>query len=251
MSDPFQTTAPQQSPADQATAQAIDAVITKAPAAQTEAAFNRATIEHRRSAPADDGSQPSDTWRDGSDAQPLPQMPAAPTVAQAEVTAAITKLNERSGGHSDLVARWGPNFTENFAYARSAFADIAANRPDMIEKFQASGLGDDPSVIEHLAQFGRQNAGRLGDFTIARSHNNNGPAPTPSPNYTPVSSVRSGPSGHSDNNGSAETRGELNRLLEANPPGSMGYKANASRIQQLYGMLNGTGAIIGRGGRTS
>jgi hypothetical protein len=241
----------QQTAADTATEAAIDAVVTNAPPAQTEHLMTRAEIAHRRSAPPEDGTTPGHGgWRDGNEAASLSPMPAAPTVAPSEATAAMQTLNERSGGHSDLVARWGNDFAPNFAYAKAAFKDIAANRPDLIEKFQKSGLGDDPSVIEHLAQFGRQQAGRLGDFTIARNHSNNGPAPMPT-SYTPISSTRAGPSGNSNNNGSLETQGELNRLLASNPPGSQGYKTNAPRIQQLYRTLAGSGSIIGTGGRTS
>jgi hypothetical protein len=69
----------------------------------------------------------------------------------------------------------------------------------------------------------------------------------PKSTYTPISSTRAGPSGN--NNGSLETQGELNRLLAANPPGSMGYKTNANRIQQLYRTLAGSGSIVGSGGR--
>jgi hypothetical protein len=236
----------QQTPADAATGAAIEAHITNAPPAQTEAAFNRASVEHRRSAPPDDGTLPGrGGWRDN---EPTSPMPPAPTIATSEVDSARATLNERSEGHSDLVARWGDNFAENLAYSKSAYADIVANRPDLIQKFEKAGLGDDPSVIEHLAQFGRQNAGRLGDFTIARNHNN-GPAPMTESTYTPISSTRAGPSGNSNNNGSLETQGELNRLLAANPPGSMGYKTNANRIQQLYRTLAGSGAIVGSQGR--
>jgi hypothetical protein len=254
MSD-FQVTAPavQQSPADKATESAIESVVTNAPAAQTEQLFNRASIAHRRSAPPEEGLTPGHGgWRDGTEPTDLSPMPAAPTIAPTEVTAAMQTLNERSGGHSDLVARWGTDFAPNFAYAKAAFKDIAANRPDLIAKFQASGLGDDPSVIEHLAQFGRQQAGRLGDFTIARNHNNNGPAPMPTfipSSPSSPSPARAGPSGNSNNNGSAETRHTLNEMLRANPPGSQGYKDNSQRIQQLYRTLAGSGAPVGVGGR--
>jgi hypothetical protein len=254
MSEDFQTTAPavQQTAADHATEQAIVAHISGASPEKAEAAFNRASIAHRRSAPAEqDGTPGHGGWRDGNEPTSLSPMPPGPTIAPSEATAAMQTLNERSGGHSDLVARWGDDFAPNFAYAKAAFKDIAANRPDLIEKFQKSGLGDDPSVIEHLAQFGRQQAGRLGDFTIARNHNNNGPAPMPTFIPSSPSSTRSGASGNSNNNGSLETQGELNRLLASNPPGSQGYKTNAPRIQQLYRTLAGSGSIVGTGGRTS
>jgi hypothetical protein len=231
----------QQSPADTATTAAMDAQVSGDTAKATPP-FDHAAVLHRRAEAAQ--ATGDDSWRDGSDAAPLSPMPDAPTIAPNEVTSAIERLHER--GHSDLVERWGDDFAPNFAYAKAAFKDIAANRPDLISKFEASGLGDDPSVIEHLAQFGRQNAGRLGDFTIARNHNNNGPEKMP----TFIPSSPSSPSSNSgNNNGALETKGELNRLLAANPPGSQGYKTNAARISQLFGMLAGTGSVIGKGGR--
>jgi hypothetical protein len=241
-----QTPSAPPAPADVATNAAMEAQITGASPEKAAPLFDKAAVLHRRAEAAQ--ATGDDTWRDGTDAAPLSPMPDAPTIAPTEVSSAIERLNERSGGHSDLVARWGDDFAPNFAYAKSAFADIAANRPDLIAKFERSGLGDDPSVIEHLAQFGRQNAGRLGDFTIARNHNNNGPAPMPT--FTPSSpSSNSANSNSTNNNGALETKGELNRLLAANPPGSQGYKTNAARIQQLYGMLSGTGSVVGKGGR--
>ena len=175
-------------------------------------------------------------------------MPDAPAIEPTEVTAAIATLNERSEGHSDLVARWGSSFGEQLAYAKSAFRDIATNRPDMIQKFEAAGLGDDVSVIEHLAQFGRQQAGRLGDFTIAR---NSQPS-------EPAAFNRAGPptargTSFGANRGSEETQNELNELYAANPPGSPSYKNVhvQSRIQQLTRILAGSGSAIGTNGRTS
>jgi hypothetical protein len=236
----------QQTAADTASEASIEAVVTKASPAQIEAAFNRASIAYRRSAPPEEGLTPGHGgWRDGSEPTELSPMPAAPVIATSEVDNARATLNERSGGHSDLVARWGDDFAPNFAYAKAAFKDIAANRPDLIAKFEKSGLGDDASVIEHLAQFGRQQAGRLGDFTIARNHNSEVPMtmptfipPTATSQPTDRTSLRAlagiarPPSNGSNNNGSLETRGELNRMLAANPPGSPGYKTNSKRITE-------------------
>jgi hypothetical protein len=143
--------------ADAATGAAIDAHRT-GNVEKAAPLFNRATVEHQRAAatePTDQGQ----AWRDGS--APLAPMPEAPHIATSEVDSAIAKLNERSDGHSDLVARWGSDFAPNLAYAKAAFAEISTNRPDLIAKFEAAGLGDDPSVIDHLATFGRQQAGWL------------------------------------------------------------------------------------------
>ena len=177
----------QQTAADSATEAAIESVVTNAPPAQTEAAFNRASVEHRRSAPREDGKPTEPSWRD--DSAPLAPMPDAPPIATSEVDAAVVKLNERGGDHAALVASWGPDIGKNLAWAKSAFADIVTNRPDLIQKFEAAGLGDDPSVLQHLASYGRLNAGLMGDFTIARR--NNEPMPINRTGTTPV-----GPAGN-------------------------------------------------------
>jgi hypothetical protein len=235
--------------ADQATSTAIDLAITNAPIEKQEAAFNRASIEHRRSAPPEqEGTPGHGGWRDGSDPASLSPMPAAPTIAASAVDSARATLNERSDGHSDLVARWGNDFAENLAYSRAGFAEIVATRPDLIEKFERAGLGDDPSVIEHLAQFGRQKAGMMGDNTIARSHAANN-MPTPFTAKTLPAAFAAGPSGK--NRGSEETRTELARLMRSYPPGSQGYKDPdvQSRIQQLHRTIAGSGSPVGVGNR--
>jgi hypothetical protein len=243
--DTFQTTAPavQQTPQDQATAAAIEAHITHKPPADQAQAFDRASVAHRRSAPPDqDGIGIGRS--SGNEPTSLSTMPDAPAIESTEVSAAIATLNERSEGHSDLVARWGADFSANLAYSKAAFKSIAADRPDLIQKFEAAGLGDDPSVLEHLAQFGRQQAGMTGDFTIARNSERN--TPPPFINRTPA-----GPSG--SNRGSEETRSELARLMNENPPGSERYRRPhiQNRIQQLHRMIAGSGNVIGQGGRTS
>jgi hypothetical protein len=228
--------------ADAATGAAVDAHRT-GNVEKAAPLFNRATVEHQRAAatePTDQGQ----AWRDGS--APLAPMPEAPHIATSKVDSAIAKLNERSDGHSDLVARWGSDFAPNLAYAKAAFAEISTNRPDLIAKFEAAGLGDDPSVIDHLATFGRQQAGMAGDFTIARNHSNE-PAFT---NRAEPASTRAGPSGN--NRGSEETQTELRRLINENPPGSQRYAGPQiqNRIQQLHRMIAGSGSVIGRGGRS-
>jgi hypothetical protein len=237
-----------QTAADLATGAAIDAHISGAPPAQAEQAFNRASIEHKRSAPPEqEGTPGHGGWRDGNPAA-LSPMPAAPAIATSDVDNARATLNERSEGHSDLVARWGNDFGENLAYAKAGFAEIVATRPDLIEKFEKAGLGDDPSVIEHLAQFGRQNAGKHGDFTIARSHAANN-EPTPFTAKTLPAAFAAGPSGK--NRGSEETRSELARMMRENPPGSLRYKDPdvQARIQSLHRTLAGSGSPVGVGNR--
>jgi hypothetical protein len=239
MSEDFQTTAPavQQTAADTATEQAIDAHIS-GDTQKATVAFDRASVEHRRSAPPEDGSTPGHGWRDGH--EPLAPMPAAPAIAIGEVDAAINKLNERGGDHAALVENWGSDIGANLAYAKSAFADIAATRPDLIQKFERSGLGDDPAVLSFLAQHGRLNAGLMGDHTIARRNNDM--------TTNPIN--RAGPTG-TNRGGSA--REQLDELMAANPPGSDKYKSPAiqRKVESLSRQISGGGSIIGSGGRTS
>jgi hypothetical protein len=122
------------------------------------------------------------------------------------------------------------------AYAKSAFKDIAATRPDLIDKFDQSGLGSDPSVLEFLAQHGRLQAGMMGDSTVSQRYS--------SPSAVPQRPLPRGQS-------AAQT--ELNEIYKKNPPGTEGYKAKAvqARVQQLQESIHGTGNIIGQGGRTA
>src|SRR5712672_356028 len=246
----FQTTAPaiQQTPADAATEAAIDAHLS-GNAEKAAPLFNRATIEHRRSAPSEDGATPDpDQWREG--AEPLTPMPDAPHVPDAEVTAAINKLNSRGDSQAALVQEWGADFAQNFSFAREAYREAVTAHPDLVAKFDANGLGDHAGVLAFLSKQGRLTAGLMG--TLPR---NNNPTSMPMPTFIPSASpspARAGPSGRSNQNGNLETRGELNRLLEANPPGSPGYKSYevSQRISQLYAILTpGSGNVVGQGGR--
>ena len=143
----------QQTAADNATEAAIEAHLTRSSEAAVPA-FNHAAVAHRRAAAAaETGTDPG--RRDGNDAQPLSPMPDAPMVPAGEVDSAIAKLNEYGDEHADLVTRWGNDFGANLSYAKEAFWEISTSRPDLIAKFEASGLGDDPAVLEHLASCGR------------------------------------------------------------------------------------------------
>jgi hypothetical protein len=230
----------QQTAADIATEAAIEAVVTNAPPEKAEQLFNRASVEHRRSAPREDGTPTDQSWRDGHEA--LAPMPAVPHIATSEVDAAIGKLNSRGDEHSSLVNEWGSDFGANLAYARSAFKEVADKNPGLIAQFEKSGLGDSPAVLQFLARHGRLTAGLMNDHSIARNNepmsiNRNGPTATP------------GSSGN--NRGSEETRTELARLMNENPPGSQRYKDPhvQARIQQLHRTIAGSGAPVGIGGR--
>jgi hypothetical protein len=244
MSEDFQTTAPAvQTPADQATEQAIESHISGAPPEKTEAAFNRASIAHRRSAPAEqEGTPGHGGWRDGNDPTSLGPMPAVPHIATSEVDVAIGKLNSRGDEHSSLVSEWGSDFGANLAYAKSAFKEVAEKNPGLIAQFEKSGLGDSPAVLQFLARHGRLTAGLMNDHSIAR-------------NNEPMSINRTGPTATQapigNNRGSEETRSELARMMREAPPGSALYKdpQTQARIQQLHRTIAGSGNPVGIGGR--
>jgi hypothetical protein len=162
-----------------------------------------------------------------------------PVYAQAEtsvVTRAATKLSELGAEGQALVQEWGghtsPDFQENLAYAKSAFADLAKNRPDLIAKVDASGLGNDPAILKILAEHGRMQAHTLGDFTVQKHRYAETQRPMPQ-------------------SGSAAQR-ELDKIYKETPPGTEGYKAKAvqDRVWQLSEIVGGDGDIVGRGGRT-
>jgi hypothetical protein len=229
----------QQTAADTATEAAINAVVTNAPPEKAEQLFNRASVEHRRSAPREDGTPTDQSWRDGHEA--LAAMPAATHIATSEADVAIGKLNSRGEEHSALVNEWGSDFGANLAYAKSAFKEVADKNPGLIAQFEKSGLGDSPAVLQFLARHGRLTAGLMNDHTIAR-------------NNEPMSINRTGPTAQGpigNNRGSEETRSELARMMREAPPGSALYKDPhiQARIQQLHRTIAGSGSPVGIGGR--
>jgi hypothetical protein len=162
-----------------------------------------------------------------------------PDPAQAEgamITRAASKLSELGTEGQALVAEWGghtsPDFKENLSYAREAFKDIVANRPDLIAKVDASGLGNDPAVLKFLAEHGRARAHTLGDYTVSSRRTSYDEPSRPSSN-------------------SAAQR-ELNRIFEETPPGTAGYAKPSvqRRITQLQEMIHGDGPAVGLAGRT-
>jgi hypothetical protein len=148
--------------------------------------------------------------------------PAAAEAAM--ISHAATVLTELGSEGQALLNDWGgansPAFKENFAYAKSAFADIAKNRPHLIAKVDASGLGNDPAVLQILSELGRQKANTYGDTTVSSRFQSNG-APLPS--------------------GNSAAQRELNRIFEETPPGSPGYAKPAvqQRIWQLQELIHG------------
>lgn len=159
------------------------------------------------------------------------------TAETAMISTAASKLSELGPEGASLVQEWGghtsPDFKENLAYAKAAFEDVAKNRPELIAKVDASGLGNDPAVLKILSELGRQKAHTYGDKTVSSRRFNDEPN-------------RPLPSG-----GSAAQR-ELDSIFKKTPPGSDGYRDRAvqTRVQQLQEMIHGTGPAVGMGGRT-
>ncbi|MGY4333055.1 hypothetical protein ACVWWG_007472 [Bradyrhizobium sp. LB7.2] len=204
-------------------------------------ALNQPISDDPKAAPAGD-VQP---WLKNHLAADALQENARPNVAAEQATAetamisnAASKLSELGPEGASLVQEWGghtsPDFKENLAYAKAAFEDVAKNRPDLIAKVDASGLGNDPAVLKILSELGRQRAHTYGDKTVSSRRFNDEPS-------------RPLPSG-----GSAAQR-ELNKIFEETPPGSPGYAKRAvqDRIWQLQEMIHGTEPAIGQGGRTA
>jgi hypothetical protein len=165
------------------------------------------------------------------DAQP------APKTETALVQRAATTLSQLGPEGEALVQEWGghtsPDFHENLSYAKAAFADIAKNRPDLIAKVDASGLGNDPAILKILAEHGRMQANTLGDFTVERNRNPSFDAPLP--------------------RGQSAAQDRLNQLYKDNPPGTEKYKQPhvQKEIARLMSSLHGDGDIVGTGGRTA
>jgi hypothetical protein len=165
-------------------------------------------------------------------------MPDAPKSEPAIVERAATTLSELGPEGQALVQEWGGHtshdFQENLAYAREAFRDIVANRPDLIAKVDASGLGNDPAVLRLLAQHGRMQANMTGDFTVAR----NGSSPAEAPVFR-------------GNGSKASLQAEKAQILKDSPPGSAKYREPAvqKRIMEINERLY-PGDIVGQGGRT-
>jgi hypothetical protein len=110
------------------------------------------------------------------------------------------------------VAKWGgassTSFKENLAYAKVGLAIYAT--PELVAKVDASGLGNDPTILEILRELGRQRAHTFGDNTVSnvsiRSSFDEASRPLPS-------------------GGSAAQR--ENCIFEETPPGTSGYDRTA------------------------
>jgi hypothetical protein len=174
----------------------------------------------------------------GPDPLALAPMATAPKAEVGEVDRAVAILTEHGGEHAALVQEWkdtGANIGEELAYAKAAFRDIVANRPDLIAKVDASGLGNDPAVLKLLARHGRLNAGMMGDFSVARNYEASSEQARPIPR------------------GQSAAQAELNKIYKETPPGSAGYRTNAvqNRVRQLNEMIHGDGPAVGQGGRNA
>jgi hypothetical protein len=148
--------------------------------------------------------------------------PAQPNV----VDSALSKLTSNGGEHSALVQSWGSDAKENLAYAFEAYKDIVANKPELIDRVDASGLGNDAILLQHLAEHGRLKANLMGDNTVS-SRRSAYDEPRPSSN-------------------SAAQR-ELNKIYEDTPPGTPGYAKPSvqARVRQLNEAIYGTEPAVG------
>jgi hypothetical protein len=186
-------------------------------------------------APIESGDAAAPFWAHA----PIKPMAEAPRAEPTMVDSAIAKLNDIGGEHAALVQKWqttGANVAEEIGYAKQAFEYVVKERPDLIAKFDQSGLGDDPSVLEFLAQHGRLRAGFMGDFTVAQNNSRSTGEPQ-----------RAMPRGQS------AAQAELNRIFEETPPGTAGYAKPSvqRRISQLQEMIHGDGPAVGFAGRTA
>lgn len=174
-----------------------------------------------------------DTLRDNARPNAAAEQATSET---AMISNAASKLSELGPEGASLVQEWGghtsPDFKENLAYAKAAFEDVAKNRPDLIAKVDASGLGNDPAVLKILSELGRQKAHTYGDNTVSSRRFNDEPS-------------RALPSGNS------AAQRELNQIFKKTPPGSEGYRERAvqDRVRQLNEMIHGTAPAVGMGGR--
>lgn len=162
--------------------------------------------------------------------QQKPADQAQPSV----VDSALSKLTSNGGEHSALVQSWGSDAKENLAYAFEGYKYIVANRPELIDRVDASGLGNDAVLLQHLAEYGRLKANLMGDNTVSSRRFSNEPN-------------RALPSGNS------AAQRELNKIFEETPPGTPGYAKRSvqDRVRQLNEMIHGDGPAVGHGGRTA
>ncbi|WP_063996273.1 hypothetical protein [Bradyrhizobium sp.] len=179
-------------------------------------------------------SEPLQPWLENHLAADKLQQKPADQAQPSVVDSALSQLSRNGGEHSALVQGWGSDAKENLAYAFEAYKDIVANKPELIDRVDASGLGNDAILLRHLAEHGRLKANLMGDNTVSSRRFNDEPS-------------RPLPSG-----GSAAQR-ELDSIYKKTPPGSEGYRDRdvQRRVQQLNEMIHGTAPAVGHGGRTA
>jgi hypothetical protein len=167
---------------------------------------------------------------------------AAPSAETAFFERSATKLAEQGPEGQALVQKWGgsassPLYQQNMMNARKGFSYIATNRPDLVEKFDVSGMGNDVGIIEHLAEFWLMKANMMGeDDSMSQRYS----APSEAPAF------RGG------GGSKAALLAELSQIRKDNPVGTEKYKNPA--VQRRITQINETlypGDIVGRGGRTA
>ena len=148
---------------------------------------------------------------------------------------ALAKLTGMGGEHAEWVQRQGSGGVQKLENAFAGFKDIVTNRPELIPRIDASGLGNDTVLIDHLNDYWVMKSSFLEGKTVSdrRSSYDEPSRPLPS--------------------GNSAAQRELNQILKKSPPGSEAYRDSAvqDRVRQLNEMIYGTGPAIGQGGRTA
>jgi hypothetical protein len=244
----------EQTAAEVATESAMDAHIS-GDAEKAEPLFNRATIEHQRSAAATEARvEPS--WRDGSAPPNEPpafsRMPPAPTAEAQVVSLAVNELTSLGAPGQALMTEWGghdsKNFADNIGYARQAVQDIYKSDPGILEflgREQVSDngakfrVGNDPKWVKLAAELGRLRAGVRNERPQQMTSNYR--SETRPSYYRTISGDRQ------------NLRKELDDIMEKTPPGSQKYSSPAvqRRLTEIHEALSGGGDIVGSSGRTS
>jgi hypothetical protein len=239
----------EQAAADNASAEAVESHLTGASPEQSEQAFNRASVEHRR-ATADPESGRDPGWRNGSETNEpaaFAPMPPAPSADAQVVTLAVNELSSIGAPGRALMDEWGgadsQNFAENIGYARQAVAEIFKTNPGILEFLgqvhtaadgTTSRAGDDPKWLRLAAEHGRLRSG----ITNER--------PSPMSNYRMQPASRPA-------SGNQTLQEERKALMDKNPPGTPAYASPAvqRRLNQIAEALSGGQNIVGVGGRNA
>jgi hypothetical protein len=159
-----------------------------------------------------------------------PTAPAQVSVAES----ALAKLSAMGGEHAEYVKRLGPDGKQAMENIFAAYKDITANKPELVDRVEASGLGNDLVLMDHLKEYWLYKSSFLGDNSMSERFTSSA-APA-----------------FRGNGSKASLQAELAQIRKDNPVGTEKYKQPAvqKRIMQINETLYGTGNIVGQGGRT-